>query len=277
MDKAMEAAWLAGGVALHEHAPDLGMITRTAIVHVVCEAAIPAYVRATPDPVAPTPSPAPDIAGLVEKAAVDVEYLGRDFLGSTANRIGARIDELATAQERDAGTRLAAEALINVEQNYAILQARAEAAEADTARWIARVSEIREASALGGGPMLTELAEAIRARLSSARDEGLEMAAKVADELRNAATPGEHKLFGQGMANAADQISAAIRALKGTKPLSENTGSIAKPMNCTHCGRIHEGQRCPAVKAIEYYPDGKVKRVEYHMQDLGGLRVKEGT
>jgi hypothetical protein len=64
MDKAMEAAWLAGGIALHEHAPDLGMIARTAIVQVVCEAAIPAYVRATPEPVAP---PSPDIAGLVER------------------------------------------------------------------------------------------------------------------------------------------------------------------------------------------------------------------
>jgi hypothetical protein len=52
--------------------------------------------------------------------------------------------------------------------------------------------------------------------------------------------------------------------------VSNNTSSIAKPMNCPHCGRIHEGQRCPAVKAIEYYPDGKIKRVEYHMQDLGG-------
>ena len=31
---------------------------------------------------------------------------------------------------------------------------------------------------------------------------------------------------------------------------------------CAHCGNIH-GPRCPSVKAIEYYPDGTVKRVEY--------------
>ena len=31
---------------------------------------------------------------------------------------------------------------------------------------------------------------------------------------------------------------------------------------CPHCGLIH-GPRCPSVKAIEYFPDGTVKRVEY--------------
>ena len=40
-----------------------------------------------------------------------------------------------------------------------------------------------------------------------------ERAATVADQLRMVATPGENALFGQGMANAADQIATAIRAL----------------------------------------------------------------
>jgi hypothetical protein len=31
---------------------------------------------------------------------------------------------------------------------------------------------------------------------------------------------------------------------------------------CEFCGTIH-GPRCPSVKAIEYYPDGKIKRIEY--------------
>lgn len=31
---------------------------------------------------------------------------------------------------------------------------------------------------------------------------------------------------------------------------------------CGHCGRIH-GAVCSRVKAIEYYPDGRIKRVEY--------------
>lgn len=31
---------------------------------------------------------------------------------------------------------------------------------------------------------------------------------------------------------------------------------------CNHCGNIHTG-RCPHVKAIEYYENGAVKRIEY--------------
>jgi hypothetical protein len=46
------------------------------------------------------------------------------------------------------------------------------------------------------------------------------------------------------------------------------TGGIScvTPINkkCAHCGSIVEHQGiCPTVKAIEYYPDGTVKRVEY--------------
>jgi len=32
---------------------------------------------------------------------------------------------------------------------------------------------------------------------------------------------------------------------------------------CDHCSAYHVG-RCPRIKAIEYYPDGAVKRVEYY-------------
>lgn len=35
-----------------------------------------------------------------------------------------------------------------------------------------------------------------------------------------------------------------------------------KMEKCRHCGMIH-GLLCPSVKAIEYYPDGTIKRVEY--------------
>lgn len=31
---------------------------------------------------------------------------------------------------------------------------------------------------------------------------------------------------------------------------------------CQHCGNMHES-RCPSIKAIEYFPDGSIKRVEY--------------
>jgi len=33
-------------------------------------------------------------------------------------------------------------------------------------------------------------------------------------------------------------------------------------INCQFCGQDH-GVQCPAVKAIEYFPNGKVKRVEF--------------
>lgn len=32
---------------------------------------------------------------------------------------------------------------------------------------------------------------------------------------------------------------------------------------CEHCGLYHAG-RCSKIKAIEYYPNGTIKRVEYH-------------
>lgn len=35
-----------------------------------------------------------------------------------------------------------------------------------------------------------------------------------------------------------------------------------KITNCQFCGGDH-GMQCPSVKAIEYYPDGKLKRVEF--------------
>ena len=32
---------------------------------------------------------------------------------------------------------------------------------------------------------------------------------------------------------------------------------------CLHCGMWHTGP-CPRIKSIEYFPNGTVKRVEYH-------------
>lgn len=40
-----------------------------------------------------------------------------------------------------------------------------------------------------------------------------------------------------------------------------STTGVTLP-TCTHCGGIHTSV-CTRVKAIEYYPDGKIKRVEY--------------
>lgn len=33
---------------------------------------------------------------------------------------------------------------------------------------------------------------------------------------------------------------------------------------CTYCGMIHMSGLCPHVKAFEYHPDGRLKRVEFH-------------
>lgn len=37
------------------------------------------------------------------------------------------------------------------------------------------------------------------------------------------------------------------------------------PINpCQWCGVIHLTPRCPQVKAFDYWPDGTLKRVEFH-------------
>jgi hypothetical protein len=46
---------------------------------------------------------------------------------------------------------------------------------------------------------------------------------------------------------------------------------LAMPRLCGHCGMIH-GFICPHIRAIEYYPDGTVKRVEYHGIPPAGRR-----
>jgi hypothetical protein len=33
--------------------------------------------------------------------------------------------------------------------------------------------------------------------------------------------------------------------------------------NCPHCGMIHQ-MTCPRIRAIDYYQDGSVKRIEFH-------------
>jgi hypothetical protein len=44
--------------------------------------------------------------------------------------------------------------------------------------------------------------------------------------------------------------------------LDANTKGTAMTDKCQWCGNIH-GQRCPEVRAIEYHPDGTIKRVEF--------------
>lgn len=42
------------------------------------------------------------------------------------------------------------------------------------------------------------------------------------------------------------------------------TSDAAPDLKCQWCGVIHLTTKCPQVKAIDYWPDGKIKRVEFH-------------
>lgn len=37
-------------------------------------------------------------------------------------------------------------------------------------------------------------------------------------------------------------------------------------ITCGHCGMIHSAI-CPRIKSIEYYPNGTIKKVEYHSKE----------
>jgi len=53
-----------------------------------------------------------------------------------------------------------------------------------------------------------------------------------------------------------------------TDPLS------GAPQFCGHCGMYH-GSVCPRIKAIEYYPNGTIKRIEYHGQAMIDAALEE--
>lgn len=52
-----------------------------------------------------------------------------------------------------------------------------------------------------------------------------------------------------------------FRDLEGNV-LGTTSGTVSLP-TCEHCGAYHTG-RCHRIKAIEYYQNGSMKRVEYH-------------
>lgn len=33
---------------------------------------------------------------------------------------------------------------------------------------------------------------------------------------------------------------------------------------CEWCGTVHSERKCPLIRAVTYYPDGKVRRIEFH-------------
>lgn len=46
-------------------------------------------------------------------------------------------------------------------------------------------------------------------------------------------------------------------------PYSDISSTSVTMSSCKHCEMIHGGV-CPKIKAIEYYPDGSIRRVEYY-------------
>ena len=45
----------------------------------------------------------------------------------------------------------------------------------------------------------------------------------------------------------------------------------SEPCGCDYCGGAHKERACPRVKAIEYGPNGRVSRVEFHDTEYAGL------
>ena len=43
----------------------------------------------------------------------------------------------------------------------------------------------------------------------------------------------------------------------------EPDGTLTQMSPCGYCGQWHDNV-CPRVKAMEYHPDGTIKRVEFH-------------
>lgn len=84
-----------------------------------------------------------------------------------------------------------------------------------------------------------------------------------ASEVPTADVPGFS--WGEFSAREKAQSLLAARAIldahhhQGDDRVSATASSSAA---CPYCGTIH-GPLCPAVKEIEYFPDGKVKRVEF--------------
>jgi hypothetical protein len=60
-----------------------------------------------------------------------------------------------------------------------------------------------------------------------------------------------------------------------TSPPTSSAGYTTTWRACGWCGLIHGGT-CPRVKAIEYHPNGQIKRVEFHEQPLGQGVVRVG-
>jgi hypothetical protein len=46
--------------------------------------------------------------------------------------------------------------------------------------------------------------------------------------------------------------------------LEQSLGNPADSKPCTFCGTEHQGRLCPLIKSIEFFEDGKMKRIEFY-------------
>lgn len=71
---------------------------------------------------------------------------------------------------------------------------------------------------------------------------------------------------GQAAAGHAESKGGTTMSYTYTKIDPCATSSIPySDGSCPHCGMMHK-TTCPRIKAIEYGPDGRVRRIEFHEQ-----------
>ena len=66
-----------------------------------------------------------------------------------------------------------------------------------------------------------------------------------------------------------DKRQGGGRSLPVPPPIDTGTGVTQTAVGfgpCRHCGALigHGKGQCPKIAAIDYYPNGTIKRVEYH-------------
>jgi hypothetical protein len=66
----------------------------------------------------------------------------------------------------------------------------------------------------------------------------------------------------------------SIREIFGVDYLLNSNNSTGFVNSCGHCGNWHPNAACPRIRAIEYYPDGTVKKVVYHTDKKKPVKSK---
>lgn len=51
------------------------------------------------------------------------------------------------------------------------------------------------------------------------------------------------------------------------------TNSFGQLQQCGHCGMYHTDTVCPKIKSIEYFDNGRVKKVEYKDESISPMET----